>query len=136
VDINPTAVRCARINALLSGRDQRIEVRAGDLFDGLAGCRFDIVLFNPPFIRAAALDDADRAWRSLDVAERFAAELGSHLTPTGCALLLLSTYGDAGQYVRELQRRQFALEPLAERAFVNEKLTLLKVRPGAIHQDD
>lgn len=136
VDINPAAVRCARINALLSAREDRIEVRAGDLFSSLAGRRFDVVLFNPPFIRAAALDDADRAWRSVDVAERFAAGLGSHLTPTGFALLLLSTYGDAGQYVRELQRHQFVLTPLAERAFVNEKLTLLKVRPGAIHQDD
>jgi release factor glutamine methyltransferase len=130
VDINPAAVRCARINALLSAREDRIDVRAGDLFDSLVGRRFDVVLFNPPFIRAAARDDADRAWRSLEVAERFAAGLGSHLTPTGFALLLLSTYGDAGQYVRELQRHHFALAPLAERAFVNEKLTLLRVRPA------
>jgi len=128
VDISPAAVRCASINALLNGRDDRIDVRAGDLFGSLAGRRFDVVLFNPPFIRARALDDADRAWRSLDVAERFAAGLESHLTPTGFALLLLSTYGDAGQYVRELQRHHFTVAPFAERAFVNEKLTLLTVR--------
>jgi release factor glutamine methyltransferase len=136
VDINPAAVRCARINSLLSERDDRIDVRLGDLFDSLPGRRFDVVLFNPPFIRAAARNDADRAWRSLDVAERFAAGLSSHLTPTGFALILLSTYGDAGQYVRELQRHHFAVAPLAEGAFVNEKLILLKVRPCATNQDD
>src|SRR5687767_14697484 len=33
VDINPEAVRCARINALLNDLDERIEVRRGDLFE-------------------------------------------------------------------------------------------------------
>jgi HemK-related putative methylase len=138
VDINPAAVRCARINALLNGLEDRIDVRAGDLFAPLNGRRFDVVLFNPPFIRAAALNDADRAWRSLDVAERFAAGLGAHLKPAGFALLLLSTYGDAGQYIRELQQRNFAVAPLAEREFVNEKLTLLELRPQSTPppQDD
>jgi HemK-related putative methylase len=138
VDINPAAVRCARINALLSGLEARIDVREGDLFAPLNGRRFDVVLFNPPFIRAAARSDADRAWRSLDVAERFAAGLGEHLKPAAFALLLLSTYGDAGQYIRALRQRNFALTPLAEREFVNEKLTLLELRPplAAPPQDD
>lgn len=128
VDISPAAVRCARINALMSGLEDRIDVREGDLFTPLNGRRFDVILFNPPFIRAAARNDADRAWRSLDVAERFAAGLDAHLKPAGFALLLLSTYGDAGQYVRELQQRNFTLSPLAEREFVNEKLTMLELR--------
>jgi methylase of polypeptide subunit release factors len=35
VDISPTAVRCARINVLLHGLEDRVEVRAGDLFEPL-----------------------------------------------------------------------------------------------------
>ena len=38
---------------------------------------------------------AARAWRSPDVAERFAAGLGEHLKPRGAALVVLSTFGDA-----------------------------------------
>ncbi len=53
VDINPAAVRCAQINALLNQLEQRIEVRRGDLFAPVAGERFDLVLFNPPFLRGA-----------------------------------------------------------------------------------
>src|SRR5688572_18246060 len=47
VDINPEAVRCARINALLNHVDERIDVRLGDLFEPVRGEEFDLVLFNP-----------------------------------------------------------------------------------------
>ncbi len=37
VDVNPEAVRCARINVLLNHVDDRVEVRHGDLFAPVAG---------------------------------------------------------------------------------------------------
>jgi len=129
VDINPAAVRCARINSLLNSLEQRIEVLQGDLFAPLHGQRFDLVLLNPPFIRAAARDDADRAWRSLDLGRRFAAGLADHLTPDGSALVLLSTYGDPQHFVDEFRAHGFSLKVAAERAYINEKLTLLRLRP-------
>jgi len=131
VDINPAAVRCARINALINSLEDRIEVLHGDLFTPVRGQRFDLVLFNPPFIRGVPKDDADRAWRSIDVAERFAVELADHLTPTGAALVLLSSYGDGGDYLREFRRRNLQMTPVAERVFVNERLALIEVRPNS-----
>ena len=133
VDINPAAVRCARINVLMNALEDKIEVLQGDLFAPVRSRRFDIVLFNPPFIRGIPSNDADRAWRSVDVAERFAACLTEHLTPTGCALVLLSTYGDACEFVRQFRRWHFDMAIVAERCFVNEKLTLLRLagRRGA-----
>jgi len=128
VDINPAAVRCAQINALMNALENDIEVAHGDLFAPVKGRCFDIVLFNPPFIRGAPANDADRAWRSTDVAERFAAGLAEHLTPSGFALVLLSTYGDASEFVQQFRRRHFDISIVAERTFVNEKLTLLKLR--------
>ena len=128
VDINPAAVRCARINVLMNALEDRIEVLQGDLFAPVRDRRFDIVVFNPPFIRGIPRDDADRAWRSIDVAERFAAGLTEHLTPAGFALVLLSTYGDACEFVRQFRRWHFDMAVVAERCFVNEKLTLLRLR--------
>lgn len=133
VDINPVAVRCAQINALINTLENKIEVAHGDLFAPVKGRRFDIVLFNPPFIRGAPANDADRAWRSIDVAERFATGLTEHLTLSGFALVLLSTYGDAFEFVRQFQRSKFDISIVAERAFVNEKLTLLRLRPPPHH---
>jgi release factor glutamine methyltransferase len=127
VDINPAAVRCARANVLLNALESRIDVLQGDLFAPLAERRFDVVLFNPPFVLGTPRDDADRAWRSTDVAQRFAGELKGHLKPSGFALVLLSTYGDAGAFIREFHRAGFSMSVVAGRSFINEKLTLLKL---------
>jgi len=61
VDVSPAAVRCARINVLLNRLEERIDVREGDLFAPLAGERFDLVLFNPPFLVGAPKDHRDAA---------------------------------------------------------------------------
>jgi HemK-related putative methylase len=129
VDINPVAVRCAQINVLINSLEDTIEVLRGDLFAPVKGRRFDVVLFNPPFFRGTPRNDADRAWRSTDVVERFAMDLTAHLTPVGFALVLLSTHGVASEFVCEFQRCKFDMSVLAARAFINEQLFLLRVRP-------
>jgi HemK-related putative methylase len=127
VDINPAAVRCARANVLLNRVEDRAEVLEGDLFAPVTGQRFDVVLFNPPFLQGVPKDDADRAWRSTDVAERFAAQLRDHLTPSGCALVLLSSFGGAAEFLQQFRRHDFKLTVAAEREYVNEKLILAKL---------
>jgi len=130
VDINPAAVRCAAINARLNHLEDRIDVRHGDLFAPVAGERFDLVCFNPPFLRGAPVSDRDRAWRSTDVAERFAAGLSSHLKPGGTALVVLSTFGNAQLFLEELRARAFAISVLARRRYLNERLAIFRLKPG------
>lgn len=130
VDLSRSAVRCATINALLNGLEDRIEVLHGDLFGPVAKQRFDLVLFNPPFLRGEPRDEPDLAWRSLDVPERFAAGLADHLTPCGSALLLLSTFGDASAFLRPLARQGFSISLRARRSYFNERLSLLEIRPS------
>jgi HemK-related putative methylase len=129
VDINPAAVRCAAINARLNHLEDRIEVRHGDLFTPVAGERFDLISFNPPFLRGAPVSDRDRAWRSTDVAERFAAGLGSHLNPAATALVVLSTFGNAQLFLEQLRGRGFVISVLARRRFLNERLAIFTVKP-------
>jgi HemK-related putative methylase len=128
VDINAAAVRCAGINALLNHVEHKIDIRLGDLFEPVAAERFDVILFNPPFVRAEPRDDRDRAWRSDDVAARFAAGLGTHLNPGGCALVLLSSFGDCLEFLNEFRRQKFEISVLAGRRFVNERLTIFCIR--------
>ncbi|MGO9950271.1 MAG: methyltransferase [Steroidobacteraceae bacterium] len=129
VDINPAAARCAAINAHLNHLEHKIEVRLGDLFAAVADERFDLILFNPPFLRGAPRDDRDRAWRSSDIAERFAAGLGARLRPGGSALVLLSTFGDGRFFLEEFAKRGLRIAVLAERRFVNERLTVFRIVP-------
>ena len=48
VDVNPSAVECARKNAELNGVGSRCGVRESDLFENVTG-RFDLIVFDPPF---------------------------------------------------------------------------------------
>jgi HemK-related putative methylase len=127
VDINRAAVRCARINALLNHVEDRIEVRHGDLFAPVGNQRFDVILFNPPFMRGAPRDERDHAWTSIDAVQRFAAGLTTHLNPQGFALVLLSTFGDAPDFVAEFYKHRLGVAPFAEREYVNERLVILKL---------
>ncbi|HEU4651496.1 MAG TPA: HemK2/MTQ2 family protein methyltransferase [Croceibacterium sp.] len=131
VDINPEAVRCARINALLNHAEDRIAVHLGDLFEPVRGRSFDLILFNPPFYRGRPRDDHDHAWRGLDVFERFAAGLDRALAPGGCVLLTLSTDGDGAELLDVLVAAGFAVEVVEQTDLLNEVITVYGVRRGA-----
>jgi HemK-related putative methylase len=128
VDLNPEAVRCARINALLNRLEDRIDVRQGDLFGPVQGERFDLILFNPPFFRGEPKGLFDLAWRATDVLERFAAGLSGALTDQGRALLLLSTDGDAAGMLQALEANGLRYEPAVRRDYGNEVMTIYEVR--------
>ena len=130
VDINPAAVRCARINVLLNNLEGRVEIRAGDLFAPVADDQFDLVLFNPPFYRGTPVDRLDQAWRATDVIERFASGLSGALRPTGEALIVLSTDGEWRAMLAALDARGFTTRPVASRDFGNEVLTVYSGRPA------
>ena len=128
VDVNPEAVRCARINVLLNRLEGQVEIRQGDLFAPVPGERFDLVLFNPPFFRGEPTDLLDHAWRSNDVMERFAAGLSAALVPQGRALIVLSTDGDAAGMLGALREHALTIETARQRNFGNEVMTIYEVR--------
>ena len=123
-DINPAAVRCARLNTLLNGVEVQVEAREGDLFGPVASEQFDLVVFNPPFFRGRPQTALDHAWRGETVFERFAAGLAQHLRPGGRAWILLSTDGDGAELLALLSAQGFDLEVVAERRWWNEIMTI------------
>jgi release factor glutamine methyltransferase len=107
-----------------------VEVREGDLFAPVVGERFDAILFNPPYYRGTPRDALDHAWRSHDTVERFAAALRNHLTPTGHALVVLSTDGETPAFLASFAAHGFAVDIVAERDFVNEVITVFRLVEG------
>ncbi len=128
VDLNPEAVRCARLNALLNHVDDRVDVRLGDLFSPVAEERFDVVLLNPPFFRGEPRDAADLAWHSLDLPERLGTQLGDHLTTGGHALVVLSSDGDGPAFLQAFRANRLAVDVVTRRDLINEVLTVYRVR--------
>jgi release factor glutamine methyltransferase len=89
-DISPHATRCVK--------GLGIEVVRADLFRGIEA-KFDLVIFNPPYLPTskeektsgwlnAALDGGETG---RDLIFAFLGQLGSHLSPHGRALLLISS---------------------------------------------
>jgi HemK-related putative methylase len=127
VDINPEAVRCARINVLMNHVEDQVTIREGDLFTPVQSERFNVVLFNPPYYRGEPQDGYDFAWHGVDVFDRFVAELRNYLTDDGYALLVLSTDGESGSFLASLRANGYGIEIVERRDFLNEQMTIYRI---------
>lgn len=125
VDINPHAVKCATLNALLN--DVTVDVRQGDLFAPIAGETFDLILFNPPFFDGQPKTLLDHAWRSVDVIPRFVDGLKNHLTADGCTLVVLSSKGNIAQFLGLCADAGMKIEKIAERDTWNEVVLVYRL---------
>jgi release factor glutamine methyltransferase len=97
VDVSRRAILTIRLNAALN----RVRIRAlrGDLFDPVAGERFDAIVSNPPYVPAPtdALPTAgpQRAWDAgrdgRALLDRICAHARDHLAPQGVLLVVHSS---------------------------------------------
>ena len=64
IDINSFAVECAELNITLNGLSSRIDVKLGDLFEGLGEAKFGLIIFNPPYLPEEESHEEwrDKAW--------------------------------------------------------------------------
>ncbi|WP_026069048.1 HemK2/MTQ2 family protein methyltransferase [Methanomassiliicoccus luminyensis] len=91
-DINPKAAECTRRN--LERNRLPGKVVLSDLFSGVRG-RFDLILFNPPYLAVEEEGDLELAWAGgrtgVEVLARFLEGAPERLRPNGKVLLLLSS---------------------------------------------
>jgi len=94
-DISADALAVARINVERHGLGARVQLVQSDLYQGLAGRRYDLILTNPPYVDAAdmaALPDEYRheptlalasGKQGLDAVIHILAHAATHLEPGG-----------------------------------------------------
>lgn len=111
-DVNPLALRYARVNAALAQVEDQIEIVQSDVLRAVEGA-LDLVVSNPPYLA----DDRGRVYRDgggprgIDLSVRIASEALSRLAPGGRLLLYTAApIEDGRDPLRE------ALEPLLARA--------------------
>lgn len=130
VDINPEAVRCARINVLLNHVETLVDVCDGDLFAPVGGIRFDVVVCNPPFFTGRPNSARDAAWRSEDFIERFCAGLDDALDGAGFALVVFSNHADERRLLGALDAAGWRAAVDRRRDLRGEVVTVYRVERG------
>ncbi len=64
VDLSPDALEVAKKNVSESEHKDRISLYEGDLFAPLAGKRYDLILTNPPYVDAVAMQNLPPEYRA------------------------------------------------------------------------
>jgi release factor glutamine methyltransferase len=128
IDINPDAVRCATINALLNKQNNKISVLEGNLFEPLEKDEtFDLILFNPPYYYGKPKDKLDHAWRGDQVVEVFIQQLKQRLTDKGLALLVLSSDGEIEDFFSLFKKYQLKATIVAKKDLINEIIFIVQL---------
>jgi methylase of polypeptide subunit release factors len=127
VDINPEAVRCSRINAMLNNRESHFTAHFGDLFEAVGGKQYDVITFHPPSFRGEPNSRFELSWRSTDVFERFAAALPDSLKAQGVALVLQTSHGDEPGLLRALLATGLEVKIFARKHFGVEIFTVYQM---------
>lgn len=94
-DLSAEALQVARRNVKDYALGRRVRLIRSDLFERLAGRRYDLILSNPPYVNAAAMRMLPREYRreprlalaggrdGLALVRRMLAEAAAHLSPEG-----------------------------------------------------
>jgi len=135
VDVNPCAVRCAKENAKLNGvLDKMLFVR-GDLFTAFrTGERFDLVLFNAPYLPSEGVEDESWigcAWSGgvggRQVVDCFICEVSKYLKRGGRVFLMQSTLSGVDETLRKFGDNGLKASVVEEEALpFFEKIVLVK----------
>ena len=114
-DVSPRALAVARGNVRRHGLAGRVAVRRADVYVGLRGRRYDIVVSNPPYVPSAEMRRLPREFRAepvlglraaaggLAIIDRILAGARRHLTAAGILVV------EAGNTAAEVSRRHRAL---------------------------
>ncbi len=95
VELSPQAAEVARLNIAESGHADRLNLFEGDLFQPVAKERYDLIITNPPYVDAEAMEALPLEYRhepamaldggedGLDIVRRILAEVPRHLNAGG-----------------------------------------------------
>jgi release factor glutamine methyltransferase len=131
IDINPHAVKLAKLNAKLNNISN-VEFILGDLFSPING-RFSLILINPPYLqRLEGLKhrQIDYSWNGGEdgrmLTERFLREANNYLEKTGRMLIVQSSLSGYEETMETLLRNGLKAKTIAEETLFFETLYLIE----------
>ncbi len=127
-DISIDALRCAMANASRLAPETRFVLC--DIFSAIKG-RFDLILFNPPYLPVEAGGLEHVAWSGgasgRRLIDRFIGAVGSRLAPGGSALFVQSSLNDLDRSLDAAVRVGLRPRILSRESFFFEKLYVIEL---------
>ncbi|PKL66309.1 MAG: methyltransferase [Methanobacteriales archaeon HGW-Methanobacteriales-1] len=139
-DINEHAIKCALKNTI-SNKTFNLELRQGDLFEPVQGEKFNLILFNTPYLPTSEdekLDDElnaafDGGEDGRETIDKFIDEVTDYLKESGRVQLVQSSLSDNEKTLQRLEAQGFEAEITArEKCFFEE----IVVITGKLNKSD
>jgi release factor glutamine methyltransferase len=127
-DINKHAVKCALKNSI-ANRTYNIELREGNLFEPVEGEKFDLILFNTPYLPTSEDEKLDEELNAAfdggsegrDTIDAFLDQIKDYLNDEGRVQLVQSSLSDNEKTLSKLEELGFDAEITAsEKCFFEE----------------
>lgn len=134
-DINPHAIDCA-VKNIISNKTYNVELRKGNLFEPVEGEKFDLILFNTPYLPSStdekSDDELDAAWNGgldgREVIDRFLEEVTDYLNPDGKVQMVQSSLSDNEKTLKKFEDLGFKASITAcEKCFFEEIVVISAV---------
>lgn len=112
-DINPAAIKCAKLNVKNQKLENKISVIESDLFSNIYE-KFDLIVFNPPFRWFKPRDMLERGNLDEDykTLTKFSKEAKDYLKENGRMLTVFSTSGDIKYFENLIRINKYESEVL------------------------
>lgn len=131
-DINPCAIKCAKSNSEMN-KIKNIEFLKGDLFQVVPGKKFDLILFNTPYLPSSddeiIGDKLDAAWDGGEdgrrVIDLFLNEVKDYLNEGGRVQLVQSSLSDNEKTLERLEKMGFESSITASERFFFEEIVVI-----------
>lgn len=134
-DINPHALDCTLKN-IITNKSYNMELRKGDLFEPVKEEKFDLILFNTPYLPTdedeTVSDELDAAWNGglsgREVIDRFLAQVKDHLNPGGKVQMVQSSLSGNEETMKKLEELGFIASITArEKGFFEEMVVITAI---------
>jgi HemK-related putative methylase len=129
LDINPNSLTDARRNAKREGVLNKIDFLIGDLFRALYNCKFDWIVFNPPYLPSEGKMD-ELSWtggkKGVETIRNFLFEAVNYLDEKGGMIIVFSSLS---HFKFEDFHSLYSITLLEELSIFFEKLYCVLLRP-------
>jgi len=130
-DINPQAVKCAKINAKINGVAEKIDVRCGNLFEPVKNEKFDLIIFSPPYLPGKPKSYLEHAWlcgEKYEMIREFFHYVKEYLKPGGRIRMVYSTIADVSLLFDILKENRFTWFVVASMKTPLERIFILEIK--------